>query len=909
LTGSQTLGGVASADEDILRFDGTSWSLYFDGSDVGLSATDLFGFSMVDADTILMSFSSAVTVNGISVTPRDIMQFDATSLGSVTAGTFSMYLNGIDVGLDATAENIDAVTLLADGQVLISTTGNPAVPGLSGLADEDVLTFTPVTLGNNTSGSWSLYFDGSDVGLSTTSSEDVDALDVVDGKVYLSTLGDFSVTGIAGANDDVFVCTPTSLGSTTACAYSSALYFDGSTWGLDANDVDGINLLVVGPVPTSTPSPTLTLTATPTGIATNTATITPTGTATATETVTSTPTVSVTVTPTHTPPSSMFVQVTDPNGGEILNVGNTHRITWDSTPDIDKVSLGYKSCDSCLDWIATNIPNTGYYDWNVFVGTPLNTQYKIYIIGYDTGTGSISDTSDEYFTVLQPTPTPTYTRTPTPTATPNAVGLVAAYCFNEGTGTTLFDTSGNNNHGILTNGPVWNIGGKYGSAIAFDGVNDRVIVPDANSLDLTTGFTLETWVYPASTMTGWDTVLMKENPSAGSYAYLLYANGDNNLPNGYVNISGDQGVQGSSTLPLNTWSHLAFTYDGAALRLYVNGQLTQSKAQSGSLPVTTGVLSMGGNSIWTSENFPGRIDEVRIYNRSLTLAEIQIDRDTPLACGSATATPSITPTRTLTPSVTPTSTATRTNTPVNTATRTNTPVNTATFTPTETRTNTPISAFTPTTTATRTGTPTLTHTPTATATSGSSGFPSTNVLDTFNRANGAIGPGWSGYNSAFNISSSQLDVVSRGWNTYILWNSSSLGPAQEAYVTLTQIDTGSSNEHSLILKSQSSTTSAGGMIYVMYDGLGHTVQLWTYSSAQGWVQRGADIPVTMVNGDRFGARAKPDGTVEVYRNGVLLGSRDVSGWTYSANGGYIGLWFVNSGNSVVDDFGGGTVTP
>jgi hypothetical protein len=78
LTGNQTIGGVASADEDILRFDGSTWSPFFDGSDVGVGSSDLFGFSIVDADTILMAFSSAITVNGLTVNPQDIVRFDAT---------------------------------------------------------------------------------------------------------------------------------------------------------------------------------------------------------------------------------------------------------------------------------------------------------------------------------------------------------------------------------------------------------------------------------------------------------------------------------------------------------------------------------------------------------------------------------------------------------------------------------------------------------------------------------------------------------------------------------------------------------------------------------------------------------------------------------------------------------------
>ena len=58
--------------------------------------------------------------------------------------------------------------------------------------------------------------------------------------------------------------------------------------------------------------------------------------------------------------------------------------------------------------------------------------------------------------------------------------------------------------------------------------------------------------------------------------------------------------------------------------------------------------------------------------------------------------------------------------------------------------------------------------------------------------------------------------------------------------------------------------------------------LSTYSAAQGWVKRGADIAVTFNNGDQFGARATASGAVQVYRNGSLLGSSDVSGWTFAA---------------------------
>ena len=126
------------------------------------------------------------------------------------------------------------------------------------------------------------------------------------------------------------------------------------------------------------------------------------------------------------------------------------------------------------------------------------------------------------------------------------------------------------------------------------------------------------------------------------------------------------------------------------------------------------------------------------------------------------------------------------------------------------------------------------------------------------------------------------------------------------YITLAAVDAGA-KEQDLLLKSQSSSGWNSGVIEVLYDAASHTVQVWTYSSAQNWVQRGADLPVTFANGDQFGARAKANGMVEVYKNGELVGSRDASGWTYAANGGYIGLWFINAQNAFLDDFGGGTV--
>jgi len=243
LLSAGTVGGVSVADEDVVLFDGTNFSLAFDGSDVGISAFRIDAFSWVSATSLLLSFDGAGAVPGIAGTTddSDIVLFTATSLGDLTAGVFSLYFDGSDVGLTTTGEDVDAVELLPGGHILISTVNSVAVTGAAG-EDEDLLEFAPTTLGATTAGTFTLYFDGSDVGL-TASGEDVDAAAVdATGKIYLSTLNNFAVTGISGADEDVFVFTPSSLGSTTAGTYSSTLYFAGSLHGLSANDVLAIDL-------------------------------------------------------------------------------------------------------------------------------------------------------------------------------------------------------------------------------------------------------------------------------------------------------------------------------------------------------------------------------------------------------------------------------------------------------------------------------------------------------------------------------------------------------------------------------------------------------------------------------------------------------------------------------------------
>jgi hypothetical protein len=208
---------------------------------------------------------------------------------------------------------------------------------------------------------------------------------------------------------------------------------------------------------------------------------------------------------------------------------------------------------------------------------------------------------------------------------PGGDGLVAAYAFSETNGTTAADASGNGHPGSVS-GATWIATGKFGRALSFDGVNDLVTVPNAPDLNPATGLTVMAWIYP-TVSNGVRDVVIKEG--AGVDVYNLYHRNWRGRPEANVLIGGVNRTAEGTSLPKNTWSHVASTYDGVTLRLFVNGVQVASTAAAGSIPSSTGPLRVGGNSLW-GEFFKGRIDEVRVYNRALSQAEIQSFMNAPL---------------------------------------------------------------------------------------------------------------------------------------------------------------------------------------------------------------------------------------------------------------------------------------
>jgi len=261
------------------------------------------------------------------------------------------------------------------------------------------------------------------------------------------------------------------------------------------------------------------------------------------------------------------------------------------------------------------VPAVVSYDAATFVASlqpsaPL-TSATAYTATVNGGSGGVKDTAGNALAA-------SYGWTFTTSATN---GLVAAYGFEEGTGSGVADSSGNNNVGTIAG--ATRVPGRFGAGLAFSGSNASVSVPSSPTLNLTTGMTLEAWVNP-SALTGWRTVVLK--PSATDLAYALYAS-DGTRPVGVAMLGTKTYDYGTASLTLNAWSHVAATYDGAALKLYVNGTLVKSTPGSGAIATAVTPLQIGGNTVW-GEYFAGIIDDVRVYNHALSAAEIQADLQT-----------------------------------------------------------------------------------------------------------------------------------------------------------------------------------------------------------------------------------------------------------------------------------------
>jgi Concanavalin A-like lectin/glucanases superfamily/Bacterial Ig domain/Bacterial Ig-like domain/Fibronectin type III domain len=205
-----------------------------------------------------------------------------------------------------------------------------------------------------------------------------------------------------------------------------------------------------------------------------------------------------------------------------------------------------------------------------------------------------------------------------------ATGLVAAYSFDENSGGTLGDQSGDGHDGTVV-GASWTPG-KYGSALNFNGTSSRVDLPQLGTF-YKTGFTLEAWVNKAGTKKDVGILGSWDNPGGGPMLWVDHIQGHN-----YVTASTGLGsyLDSGQAPAVGSWQYLTATYDGTNLRYYVDGTQVASKTFTGNIG-DSNVWRIGAYQGTPFGFFDGMIDEVRVYNRALSGAEVTTDMSTPVA--------------------------------------------------------------------------------------------------------------------------------------------------------------------------------------------------------------------------------------------------------------------------------------
>jgi hypothetical protein len=200
--------------------------------------------------------------------------------------------------------------------------------------------------------------------------------------------------------------------------------------------------------------------------------------------------------------------------------------------------------------------------------------------------------------------------------------LVGYWKFDEGSGTIAYDSSGNGNDGTIQGDPQW-VAGKIAGALQFDGTDDYVEVPDSPSLDITDAITIAAWVFREADSGTWERIVAKSDSSL--YDYWLQVTSGDSIGGGFLDIGGTAhnslDLATGVSIPLNQWTHLVYVYDGTYAKGYVNGQLDKSD-DIGSFTIRTSTRPLWVGRLQNSYNFDGLIDEVRIYDRALTVPEI-----------------------------------------------------------------------------------------------------------------------------------------------------------------------------------------------------------------------------------------------------------------------------------------------
>lgn len=208
-------------------------------------------------------------------------------------------------------------------------------------------------------------------------------------------------------------------------------------------------------------------------------------------------------------------------------------------------------------------------------------------------------------------------------AHPLSQGLVGWWLFNEQGGIKANDISGRGNNGTLIGGPTWN-----NQSLSFDGTNDYVVTGNYATSN-SSPMTWSVWVNPTATSNNTNGIIGYSTTSPERIALVSGHSGANT--DKWAIYTPGSGYIFGSTHGLNQWYHLVMVFDGTNVSLYVNGVLdispTAASYTAGTIPFAFGRFYYNLNGYY----FPGSLDDVRVYNRALSAAEVQQLYETPFA--------------------------------------------------------------------------------------------------------------------------------------------------------------------------------------------------------------------------------------------------------------------------------------
>jgi hypothetical protein len=205
--------------------------------------------------------------------------------------------------------------------------------------------------------------------------------------------------------------------------------------------------------------------------------------------------------------------------------------------------------------------------------------------------------------------------------------------FDECTGTKLHDASGNGNDGnwagtttmgnCQTANTAWGNGasGKFNASLNFASANnDYVLINSAATLNFTNQMTVAAWVNAATIDSTYRRIVSRNHFGGPSQSWYMEFDGTNI---GRINYAaGNASFTGNTVLQTGRWYQVVMTYDGSNIKLYIDGKLDSSAPSSGAI-LTAGNIGIGADDT-NGSNWNGKIDDVRIYNYALTLAQIKL---------------------------------------------------------------------------------------------------------------------------------------------------------------------------------------------------------------------------------------------------------------------------------------------